>query len=221
MFSPTVLPAGAMDNERKKLRIFISVCLFEGGLGIAAWVLGWLSGCSPLTTIEFTTVSFVWGILGTLPLIMLLLLLERPGWAALVEIRRLVQDLLVPLFHGFSIWQLFCVALLAGLGEELFFRGFIQGGLAILLEQFDVPASSLCALFLASTLFGVMHPITRTYALLCMSAGFYLGAIWLWAGNLIVPILIHAIYDFFALCYLLRKSDRNPILNLDKAASDV
>ena len=205
----------------QKLRIFISVCLFEGGLGVVAWILGWLSGCSPLTTIEFTTMSFGWGVLGTLPLILFLLLLERPGWSAFVEIRRVVQELLVPLFHEFSIWQLFCVALLAGLGEELFFRGFVQGGLAILLMQFDVPAASLTALFLASALFGVMHPITRTYAVLCMLAGLYLGAIWLWTGNLLVPILIHAIYDFFALCYLLRKSHRNPILNPDNAATEV
>ena len=26
------------------MRIFISVCLFEGGLGVVAWILGWLSG---------------------------------------------------------------------------------------------------------------------------------------------------------------------------------
>ena len=205
----------------QKLRIFISVCLFEGGLGVVAWILGWLSGCSPLTTIELTTMSFGWGVLGTLPLILFLLLLERPSWAALVEIRRVVQELLVPLFDKFSIWQLLCVALLAGIGEELFFRGFIQGGLAILLMQFDVPAASLSALFLASAIFGVMHPITRTYAVLCMLAGLYLGAIWLWTGNLLVPILIHAIYDFFALCYLLRKSHRNPILNSDNAATEV
>ena len=131
------------------------------------------------------------------------------------------SELLVPLFHQFSVWQLFWVALLAGVGEELFFRVFVQGGLAIFFTYLNVPAASLTALFLASALFGVMHPITRTYAVLCMLAGLYLGAIWLWTGNLLVPILIHAIYDFFALCYLLRKSPRNPILNPDSAATEV
>ena len=204
----------------KKLRTFISVCLFEGGLGVVAWILAWLSGYSPLKTIEFTWISLAWGVLGTLPLIVLLLLLERPRWTALVEIRRVVQELLLPLFHQFSIWQLFWVALLAGVGEELFFRGFVQGGLAIFFTHLDVPAASLTALFLASVLFGVMHPITRTYAVLCILAGLYLGGLWLWTDNLLVPILVHAIYDFFALFYLLRTSHRNVIRNPDDAVAE-
>ena len=134
-----------------------------------------------------------------------LLLLERSRWTALAEIRRMVRELLVPLFQNFSLWQLFLVALLAGLGEEMLFRGFVQGGLEMLLEYFDVPAAWLAALFIASLLFGVMHPITRTYAVLCMLAGLYLGGLWLWSNNLLVPIMVHALYDFFALFYLVRR----------------
>lgn len=217
---PRICRALPCITRGKKLRTFISVCLFEGGLGVVAWAFGWLSGYSPLTTIEFTWISLAWGVLGTLPLIVLLLLLERPRWTALVEIRRVVQELLVPLFHQFSVWQLFWVALLAGVGEELFFRGFVQGGLAIFFTHLNVPSASLTALFLASVLFGVMHPITRTYAVLCMLAGLYLGGLWLWTDNLLVPILVHAIYDFFALFYLLRSSHRNVIRNPDDAAAE-
>jgi len=200
------------------LRTFVLVCLFEGGLGIVAWSLGWLSGYSPLTTIHLTWASLVWGILGTLPLIFALLLLERCPANALVEIRRVVQEVLVPLFREFALWQLFVVALLAGVGEEILFRGFVQGGLAVFLAFLNVPSAQIFALFVASILFGVMHPITRTYAVLCMLAGIYLGGLWLWSDNLVVPILVHAFYDFFALVYLLRGSRPNPHSASDEAA---
>ena len=201
-----------------KLRTFILVCLFEGGLGVIAWSLGWLSGYSPLTTFQLTWSSLVWGILGTLPLIFALLLLERCPANALVEIRRVVQEVMAPLFRGFALWQLFVVALLAGVGEEILFRGFVQGGLAIFLAFLNVPSVQIFALLIASILFGVMHPITRTYAVLCMLAGIYLGGLWLWSDNLLVPILVHTFYDFFALIYLLRNSRPNPHRANDEAA---
>jgi membrane protease YdiL (CAAX protease family) len=34
--------------------------------------------------------------------------------------------------------------------------------------------------------------------------GAYLGVLWLWTGNLMTPIVVHALYDFVALIYLLR-----------------
>jgi len=187
------------------VRTFISICIFEGGLGLVAWTLGLLFGCSPLTTIKFTWESVAWGVVGTLPLILVLLLLERSRWSGIAEIRGVVRKILVPLFQNFSLWQLFFVALFAGLGEEILFRGFVQGGLEILLNYFNLPAASIVSLFITSMLFGVMHPITRTYALLCMLAGLYLGGLWLWSNNLIIPIVVHALYDFFALFYLLRR----------------
>jgi hypothetical protein len=34
--------------------------------------------------------------------------------------------------------------------------------------------------------------------------GIYLGAIWLLTGNLLVPIVAHAVYDFVALTWFLK-----------------
>ena len=64
--------------------------------------------------------------------------------------------------------------------------------------------ASTTSLVIASLLFGLMHPITRTYAVICMLVGLYLGGIWMFTNNLFVPIFIHALYDFLALVYLLR-----------------
>jgi uncharacterized protein len=51
----------------------------------------------------------------------------------------------------------------------------------------------------------VCHWITRTYALLAALVGLYLGGLWLWTGNLLVPIVAHALYDFVALIWILRR----------------
>jgi len=182
---------------------FFLICLFEAALGVVAWLVGLMAGYSPLATLYWSWESLFWGGLGTTPLIGGLLWLERSEAAPFVKVRRVVEKIVVPLFCDFAIWQLAIVALLAGTGEEILFRGLIQGGLVPLLNFFNLPVATLLALFLASLAFGLLHPLTKTYALLCMLAGLYLGGVWLWSDNLVVPILIHAFYDFFALVYLL------------------
>ncbi len=58
---------------------------------------------------------------------------------------------------------------------------------------------------LASILFGLAHPLTTGYAVMAAIFGVYLGLLWLWSGNLLVAITAHAIYDFLALLYLVRR----------------
>jgi membrane protease YdiL (CAAX protease family) len=60
------------------------------------------------------------------------------------------------------------------------------------------------ALVVSSVLFGLLHPITPTYAVLAGLIGAYLGGVWLANGNLLVVVIVHALYDFIALIYLLR-----------------
>jgi membrane protease YdiL (CAAX protease family) len=104
------------------------------------------------------------------------------------------------------------IAILAGLGEELLFRPIIQGGLA---QCFSSPYGTIIGLSLASVVFAMLHMLTPTYALLAGLIGLYLGAIWLWTGNLLVPITAHALYDFLAISFLL-KLDRATIKKREK-----
>jgi len=48
------------------------------------------------------------------------------------------------------------------------------------------------------------HFITPTYALLAALTGAYLGLVWSWTGNLLPVVLMHTLYDFLVLLYLLR-----------------
>jgi membrane protease YdiL (CAAX protease family) len=92
--------------------------------------------------------------------------------------------------------DLLAIATLAGVGEEMLFRGVFQG----VLSRW---AGVGVGLTLASALFGVLHAITFTYAVLAALAGAFLGALWLWTGNLLTPIIVHTLYDFLLLVYLL------------------
>ena len=119
--------------------------------------------------------------------------------AADSRLRRVVERLLVPLFQHLSVAELAIISILAGLGEEMLFRGVLQAALAGWLEG---TVGVLVGLAAASVLFGFAHAITPAYFVLAMLIGAYLGGLWLWTGNLLAPIVAHAGYDFIALWYL-------------------
>ncbi len=84
------------------------------------------------------------------------------------------------------------VALCAGVGEELFFRG-------VLANEFGI--------FISSVLFALMHfgPAVmkfRLVATIYLVIGIYFGWIYAQTGSLWVPIIAHAAYDYAALLYM-------------------
>jgi CAAX protease family protein len=111
--------------------------------------------------------------------------------------RHLFEAVLLPLFGKWSILQLLVISLIAGISEEAFFRGAIQGSLA---DRVGV----IPALDLASLAFGACHLLTWTYAIVAAFIGAYLGLLWMWTGNLITPMISYGLYDFAALVYFLR-----------------
>ena len=60
------------------------------------------------------------------------------------------------------------------------------------------------ALAVASALFGLLHPMNSAYILLASIMGLLFGGLWIATGNLLVPILAHALYDFLALVWLVK-----------------
>ncbi|MGO8929330.1 MAG: lysostaphin resistance A-like protein [Limisphaerales bacterium] len=105
--------------------------------------------------------------------------------------------MLRPLFGHWSVLQLLVISVIAGISEEAFFRGAIQGSLA---DRVHV----IVAVVLTSALFGAFHLLTWTYAIIAAFIGAYLGLLWIGTGNLLTPMITHAVYDFLALMYFLR-----------------
>jgi len=95
-----------------------------------------------------------------------------------------------PVAAGFATLLL---ALAAGAGEEILFRGVMQ-------EEITSRVSGPAGLIVASLVFGALHAITPVYALLATIAGGYFG--WLYIAcnhSIVVPAVAHALYDWVAL----------------------
>lgn len=193
-----------MANERmSRGEIVRLAALFEGGLAVLACLVGWLVGVPPWEKLTWNVPDAALGLAACLPMLALLALCVFASWPPLARIRAFVDDVVRPLFKECTLPDLALIALLAGLGEELLFRGLLQDGLARWLGPW-------AALGAASVLFGLMHPITLLYAVLALLAGAYLGWTYLASGNLLVPMIAHAVYDFTALVYLLRTAGQGP-----------
>lgn len=175
--------------------------LFEMALGVVAIVLGWARGLPPRELTTFNLEGLLAGLVFTVPMVVFLLITRRLTWEPLEKLNRLVSRLVVELFGDASLGQLFLLSLAAGWGEELLFRGYLQP----LAADYLGPTA---ALVLVSLLFGLAHSLSKTYAVLATLIGLYLGWLWLHFDNLLVPIIVHALYDFVALVYLLRISPR-------------
>jgi uncharacterized protein len=179
----------------------VTAAAFEGGIAILAVVAGLLLGQRPLASFSWDMADVGWGIAATLPLLGLLWFCVVSRWPPLVKIYKIIDEVLVPLFATCGLLEFAAIALLAGLGEEMLFRGVVQSAL---MRWIGGPAGVWLALAFAGLLFGLAHAVTFTYILLAGLIGVYLGWVWLLTGNLLVPIIAHAVYDFTALVYLVR-----------------
>ncbi len=195
-------PLPVMVNSVPPPKHFALVAaIFEGSLAVVAVGLGRWLGHSPLATHSFSSTAILLGLAGTLPPLGLFWLCLKCPLPPFQRIARIFEETLVPLFAHCSLMELAVIAALAGLGEEMLFRGVVQAGVA---DKIGGPFGIYAGLLAAAALFGLMHPITPAYAVLAGLIGLYLGWIWLLCGNLLTPITIHGVYDFLALAYLVK-----------------
>ncbi|MCI0460480.1 MAG: CPBP family intramembrane metalloprotease [Gemmataceae bacterium] len=185
------------EKQFSRREILLLAILFEGGLGVLACLVGWFVEVFPWEQVHWDATDAALGVLATLPMLVLLLVFACLHWSPLEEIRRALDRALRAMFRHSTVADLALISLLAGVGEEALFRGLVQEGLGRAYGAWP-------ALVAASLLFGLVHPITPFYVVLTSLAGAYLGWLYLATGNLLVPILAHALYDFVALVYLLR-----------------
>jgi uncharacterized protein len=138
-----------------------------------------------------------YGIVATLPLVGLLRWCLRTEWGPMRRLVNLVEEHLTPYLAGASAGGIVLVSLMAGIGEEVLFRGVMQAGLADRLPVW-------LAVGIAAVLFGVAHWLTVSYAVFATLIGVYLGILFLVTGNLLAPAVTHALYDVVALSVLVR-----------------
>lgn len=175
----------------------------EGGLALAGAAVCWLFDLplgSQMVPAHGLGVSILVGLLVTLPMVVAFFALLRARWRPLAKLRRQVRQLVGELLGSAGYAPIMLVALAAGFGEEVLFRGALQPMFAIWLT----PWGGVVA---AALLFGLAHPMSYSYFAAATLCGLYLGAVTELTGELIPAIVAHGAYDFVALAWLRRKSN--------------
>ncbi|MEX2188191.1 MAG: CPBP family intramembrane glutamic endopeptidase [Pirellulales bacterium] len=200
---PEIPPDGDTPESELALSggIVRAAIVFEGMIVLGAYVLGEIVERPPFEYIRWNSLDALWGTLAALPLLAVLLVAMRLRLAAVDRVREFCRDFLAPMFREATWLQLVVVCALAGLGEEMLFRGLIQRGLRDALGE---PYGVWAGLAIASVTFGLAHSVTRGYAIAAGLVGLYFGGLLILTDNLLVPIVAHAAYDLGAFVYLFR-----------------
>jgi len=179
------------------MSFFWQAVIVEGGLAVVAIVVALCFGLDygAHCWCDGETVSFI--VWATLPLVAGYFVLQALPLASLQRIDRFIRDVFWQHMGRLTLGQLAFIAALAGIGEELFFRGMIQMGLSAAFGM-----SEWLAIFLTSLLFGLAHAITPMYFFLAFVISLYLGVLFVHTDNLLIPIAVHALYDFFVFLYI-------------------
>jgi membrane protease YdiL (CAAX protease family) len=184
-------------------QILILSFAVEGLLVILAIGIGLLLKMPVKEWIAWSLSGLAWGAGGMIALLALLALCRRSRLRPLRKLMHLVDTQVKPLFRDCSIFDLLVISILAGICEELFFRGFLPG----LLENWLSPGPTLV---ITSALFGLAHCISKEYAVFAALLGLLLGGLVILTGDLLASILAHTGYDFVALLILTQRSRTGP-----------
>jgi membrane protease YdiL (CAAX protease family) len=176
----------------------LAACLFEGMLIPLSLLLALWFGLHPWQDFEFSAAAVALSVAVTIPLFILFAAIGATSQDWAKDLDRRILKFVDTIFRGSPRGSVALIAVLAGLGEELLFRGVIQAGL-------ERELGAVAGLLIASLLFGLAHFITRAYFLLATLMGIIFGLLYQWTGNLLVPVLVHALYDWIAIRFYLRR----------------
>ncbi len=191
------LPPSPEEAERARVARVNAMALMEGALLPVAFLLGWLAGVDPLASIHWSWAAVGLGLAGAAAMLGLLWGMEQfspPGYA---DLRDLVTRALAPLIARSPAWELLALGLIAGIAEELLFRGVIQVWLESVLPWWG-------AITVSAVLFGLAHAASWTYFVFGVVAGAAFSFMFGFGDdrNLLVPIIAHAVYDAVAFLWL-------------------
>jgi hypothetical protein len=176
---------------------FVVGVLFEAALLLVALAWGAIFGDPVFDQCRWSASGCVFGLIAAFPVFALFVWTLNSRLQCFVRHRQVLDSVIPKMFADWSLWQLAAISLCAGICEEALFRGAIQSSLT---GRVGLAASVI----LVSLLFGALHLLSWTYGVIAGLIGAYLGWLLVASGNLLVPMLTHAFYDFLALLYYLK-----------------
>jgi len=169
----------------------------EGGLAIVGGV--WLFAAGHPVRLGATWTALAAGVTAAVALSLVQWWLQRaaPGVGPVQAMRELQRTIFEPLFAPLSVAEMLAISALAGVGEEILFRGAVQA-------SFGWP--------IATVAFGACHlGLSRRGWVLgvwAAMAGGVLAGLAITTDGLVAPIVAHAGYDFAALLWIRRQARR-------------
>jgi len=181
---------------------FGAACAFEAAFLAAAWIWLAAAGKDPRAVLGCNGSALLWGAAGAIPTLagFFWMLWRKPR--RLEPLRRLLLEKIAPLFAGWTAPQAAVLSALAGLGEELLFRGALQGWL-------QSRIGPVGAILLAAAAFGLAHPLSLRYALATAAVGAYFGWLAVALGGVAAPAVAHGLHDFVAILWIKRRAARS------------
>lgn len=178
---------------------FKKACFFEAALILVAIFLGQIANINPFAYLHFSELAIVYGIIGTIPLFLLFRIMEQIQAEPIVKIKNILFETLGTGLHRYHWTDLLILASIAGLSEELLFRGVIQ-------PWIESSWGMTAGLVGGNIIFGLAHAVTPLYAVLAALVGVYLSLSLDYGDNrnLLTPVIIHGLYDFLAFVALIR-----------------
>lgn len=194
-----------MSEVLKRNDGFGMAVIVEGGIAVLAVLLAWLFHVTLREQFAAwgrpLVVAIGRGIVATIPLLCVFGALVHAKNAELRQLREHVEWMVREMFPRGSAAEFAMVAILAGIGEELLFRGVLQTKLICW-------TTPMAGIWLASLLFGLAHALSRMYFAFAVAVGLFLGWLAFQFTDLVAPMAAHALYDFVVLMYLSRNAKR-------------
>lgn len=161
---------------------------------------------SPVVTLKKCVVALCL----TVPMFLFMATERRSRMKWLRELWELPLEFLGPMLVRATLPELAVIAALAGIGEELFFRGFLQ--------QWLLTHGVLIGVIVPNLAFGLLHWISPAYALCTFCIGLYFSCTlqFLVLVDLPTLVLAHSLYDLVALvCLVHEVRRRNSLTECD------
>jgi len=191
-----------MTDDRERPNGFAMAVVIESALALLAMGLAWIFNIPLRDQMPHSAALFAVamgrGMVAAAIMLAVFWWLVHSKLPALRALRRQVDEVIAEMFPYATLAQLATVALLAGVGEELLFRGCLQP----LIGRWTTPLIGIVA---ASVLFGGAHALSRVYFALATILGLGLGWMTWYYNDLVGPMVAHTVYDFVALVYLVRQ----------------
>lgn len=183
-------------NQNKPRVSSIAALAFQGGIGVVGLLLILVTDIPVQAVGAGLLPSMFYGVLGALCTYSALILLTQVPGLLPGNLDRQMRGL-YRFASGYSWFVLFLLSVFAGVGEELLFRGAVQGWLA---EHTNTATGVLAA----SVLFGLVHYASFTYFIVATCLGLVLGTAYAVTDSLLLVMIWHGVYDMIALFCLLR-----------------